>query len=269
MNEDKIRKENRKALKTYIPMLILCAAVGVVSGLMVYREGVQDFCGELAQKSGFWLYFLAPYGTLLAMLVPVVIALIQYSGAKKTYASWDEDLEPEEEEEDPFSAAERKLSFSMMILSTGYLSGMAFFAVSLGNIEQNIVERRGLFLVSLIIFVAGIFLSVWISQLQVDLVKKMNPGHRGSVYDMNFHSKWEQSCDEAEKLKIYQAAYKAFRFMNVACSIGWILLSLGNVLFHFGNVPVIILSLLWIAMNIVYYLEAMRLEGGGFIIQKK
>ena len=47
-------------------------------------------------------------------------------------------------------------------------------------------------------------------QMTVDFQKIMNPEKQGSVYDLRFQKKWEESCDELEKFTIYRSAYKAY-----------------------------------------------------------
>ena len=49
------------------------------------------------------------------------------------------------------------------------------------------------------------------SRFIVELEKKLNPEKKGDVIETNFSKKWEDSCDEAQKMIIYEAGYRAYR----------------------------------------------------------
>jgi hypothetical protein len=91
----------------------------------------------------------------------------------------------------------------------------------------------------------------------------MNPEKQGSVYDMKFHKKWLDSCDEAEQRQIGQAAYHAFRVTRMACLVLWLVLMLLDLPFGFGPLPALAVLLLWGVMQISYALECIRLSRKG------
>lgn len=55
----------------------------------------------------------------------------------------------------------------------------------------------------------------------VAIEKDLNPEKEGSIFELNFNKKWLSSCDEAQKLIMYKAAYKAYKISNVSCMILW------------------------------------------------
>lgn len=264
MNSDNIKKENRKALKLYIPILIVCGFFGAIIGFISARNGVQTSADMLGHTVSEILYLISPYAVMFAILLPSAWALMVYRSAVKLYVKSEEAGDDGEEEilETFFDEAERKMSFSMAVLSVGTVVGMMFFGITLSQAERQIDQRPTIYMISVAVFVLGNFIATRLSQLQIDMVKRMNPSKRGSVYDLNFHKKWEESCDEAEKLVIYRASHKAFRGTCLACSAGWIILSLGSFIFDYGPLPVIVISAVWISMIIIYYRESIRLEHG-------
>lgn len=257
---DEIKRENRKALKTYIPTLILCAAVGGVFGFFAYASGLQQAAGQITSWAKAASFTLSPYCVIGVVLISLILSLYQYYQAKKLYADFDENQDLGDEEEDPFTRADHKLSFSVSVSGIGTITAMMFFAVVFCDMDRHLEAHRLLILITVFFFVGGLFLTVRMQQLQVDFMKHMSPSMKGSVYDRKFHEKWEESCDEAEKLVIYRASYRAFRVANTVCSAGWAVLTVGTMIFHYGCLPSVVIAALWLLMNVTYYREAMRLE---------
>lgn len=257
---DEIKRENRKALKTYIPTLILCAAVGGIFGFFAYASGLQQAAGQITSWAKAVSFTLSPYCVIGVVLISLILSLYQYYQAKKLYADFDENQDLGDEEEDPFTRADHKLSFSVSVSGIGTVTAMMFFAVVFCDMDRHLEAHRLLILVTVFFFVGGLFLTVRMQQLQVDFMKHMSPSMKGSVYDRKFHEKWEESCDEAEKLVIYRASYRAFRVANTVCSAGWAVLTVGTMIFHYGCLPSVVIAALWLLMNVTYYREAMRLE---------
>ncbi len=258
--KEEIRKENRKALKTYIPVLILCTLLGGVFGYFANNSGLQGAADQIAAWTEKALFVLMPYCIIATAVISFALSLYHYNVAKKLYADFDEDADPDDDEADLYARADRKLSSAVSASGIGQITGMLFFAVFFSDLDAHLEQHSALALVTTIIFIAGIFLTVRMQQLQIDFVKRMSPSMKGSVYDSKFHQKWEESCDEAERLVIYKASYKAYRFANIACSAGWAVTIMGSLILHYGCLPSVVISALWMLMNIVYYREAMRLE---------
>lgn len=259
MNRSEIKKENRKALKIYIPILLLSTAAGGVFGYFSNRIGVADAAEHLAGWAEDVLFTAAPLLLIGITIVTAFFSLQQYYTAKSLYASVDED-EDIEDGDDPYSRADATISRSVAVGSVGMVCGMMLMGIIISRVDEHVEVHRWLTLAAVLFFIAGFFLNTRMQQLQIDFVKQMSPHMKGSVYDIKFQKKWEESCDEAEKLVIYRAAYKAFRTANIACCIGWCLLILGAMVFHYGCLPGIIVSVIWLLMTVTYYREAMRLE---------
>ena len=87
----------------------------------------------------------------------------------------------------------------------------------------------------------------------------MNPEKQGSIYDSKFHKKWVDSCDENEQRQMGQAAYKAFRAVNITCVILWGVLILLAFIFDIGILPFFLVTLIFGVGQTVYVLECIRL----------
>lgn len=262
--EEEIRRENRKALKFYIPTLLLCTAAGGIMGFLVSYNGLQNAAGQLEDWAADILFRVSPYLVIGVILAALGLSFYEYQQAKKLYAAFDEDQEPDVEEssEDLYGQADRKLSFSTTVAGIGMILSMLCFTLVFSDLDRHLEEHGALTMVVLAFFVGGLFLVVRMQQAQVDFSKRMAPYLKGSVYDRRFHEKWEESCDEAEKLVIYKASYRAFRTTNTACSVGWTVLTVGTMIFGYGCLPSVVLSALWLLMNVSYYRQAMALEHG-------
>lgn len=86
----------------------------------------------------------------------------------------------------------------------------------------------------------------------VNMYKEMNPEKQGSVYAMDFGKQWEKSCDEAEKIQIYKAAFKSYSFCNTFYIFLWLLCLFGNEIWHLGIMPATIVIIVWLIQFISY-----------------
>ena len=69
--------------------------------------------------------------------------------------------------------------------------------------------------------------------------RRHDPKKEGDPVSIDsFNKKWLASCDETEKLVIYQAAYKGFAGMQILLLIGIVLAGIGKFSFDTGNFPV-------------------------------
>ena len=94
-------------------------------------------------------------------------------------------------------------------------------------------------------------------------MKEMNPSKKGSVYNVKFRDKWEESCDELEKVIIYKSAYKAYKTTALTCIVLWVVTATLSIAFKTGPLPSIAVSIIWLVQTVSYCREAMKLERGG------
>ena len=93
----------------------------------------------------------------------------------------------------------------------------------------------------------------------VDLTKLMNPEKHGSIYDVHFQKAWMESCDEAEAMQIYKAAFHAYRLTVRACSILWMVLVVASIAVPMDLTALCCVSFLWLLLTVSYSKYAMRL----------
>lgn len=246
MNEEKKlenKKADKKALKIFIPILIASFFVGIVlGGLMNFLE--ENSATSIASFFSTILTAIAPYANLVMNGIAIVVCVILYIVAKKQIKVWD--MENEEE----YEKIDSKLSAILIIINCTYIISMFFFAVGFDYVigVSGVIELT-LYMLGFIMSIAG---NIILQQLTVNAAKLLNPEKQGSVYSMDFNKKWTQSCDEAELHKIYKAAYGSYKVSNGAYLVLWLVCIFGNEIWHFGLVPVAIVTFLWLLQFISY-----------------
>ncbi|MCD7823629.1 MAG: DUF3169 family protein [Oscillospiraceae bacterium] len=253
MENNEIKKENKKALPMFIAIIVLSAVVGFVLGFMsVYVEHTDKF-EELGALFG---KYVAPCLLIALAIVVPLICIPKYSKAKKILASWDG------EDEEVYEKADSKLSDLIHTTSVGLIISFFLIAASYSVGSENVSIFTP---VAIIGFVAVMAEATILQQKAVDAVKSTNPEKRGSVYDMKFQKKWLESCDEAEKAMIGQCSYKAYQTTNTTCTVLAVILALAAIIFGTGFLPSLAVCIIWFANTEAYMREAKKLGERGVL----
>ena len=247
MENNAVKKDNRKALPKYLLILFVAAVFGGVLGFAAGWVGHDNISEVIAAAVTNALTAAAPWALLATSVVSLAMILWLYQGARGLFITWDG------EDDDVMDRADEKLNWALLITAAQVVLDMFFFAVAQSG--QGMAA-----LWSVLFFAVSVFLLVFAQQKIVDLTRKMNPEKQGSVYDVKFKKKWFESCDEAEQKLIGQAAYKAYNVVCTACPILWAILFMLSYAFHVELLlPVFVVCLLWLLIQVSYCLEAIRL----------
>lgn len=92
----------------------------------------------------------------------------------------------------------------------------------------------------------------------VSFDEEKRPAEKGDPSSFSFNKKWLESCDETEKLVIYQAGYKAFGCMQIMIGIGIVLSIFAKTRFGTGNFPLVLQGGMWVAGNLSYGIWKMK-----------
>ena len=251
---EKIKSEDKKALCKFKWMLIAAVLIGAVSGLVTGMAGfyveTDLFEWNMAQ------FVLGVFPWMLGVITVVITVIIEvlYRKCRRGFAQWDG------EDEDVIEEIERKISWAMWFASLLMICSFFVFGSCTVYIDRGEASAVIMF-VLLIVFAAAIICVVISQQNLVNLTKEINPEKSGSVYDMKFQKKWEESCDEAEKLQIYQCGFRAYTAAQTLCLILWVICVLGGFVFRMGIMPMVIITVIWGGMTTVYAFEAIKLSG--------
>ena len=249
-----IKKEDKKAFKSFIIIMIISAiAGGILGGMSIYfkdslSENLPDFIMNILEA-------ITPFASVVLSLLVIITSSIVYKKLTKELKIWNES-----DEEDMIDKIEEKLSYILLLSSVNLIMGFFFFGVGFAlpsdylDLNGDIVKRI-LFFVG---FVLCVLSSILIQKKFVNLEKEINPMLKGSVYDTKFSEKWIDSCDEAIKMNIYKSSYKAYKAVTNTCLILWLVCVLGYNVWDFGIMPLFIVTTIWLVQTVAYCLESIK-----------
>lgn len=250
-----IKKEDKKAFKSFIIIMMISAIAGaILGGMSIYlkdilAESLPNFIMNI-------LGAITPFASLVLSILVIIVSCIVYKNSTKELKIWNES----DEEEDIIDKIEEKLSCILLFASVNLIMGFFFFGVGFA-LPSDYLDIS-LDFVKMISFFGGFILcavsSILIQKKLVNLEKEINPLLKGSVYDVNFSEKWINSCDEAIKMNIYKSSYKAHRAVTNTCIILWLVCILGYNIWDFGIMPLFIVTIIWLVQTIAYWIESMK-----------
>lgn len=259
MDNNEIKKANRKAFPKFMLIMVISLLVGGSAGFCAAKYGLNSLSDGIKSMGAFFGVYIAPWLMLAtAVAMPVVCALI-YRSAKKQLSSWNG------ESEEISDTIDKKLSIVMWVTSAAWILSFFFIAASYGNGIETFEneDKIVLFFVGIVGFLAIMIESVIIQQKCVDTTKKMNPEKTASVYDMKFHKKWMDSCDEAERIMIGKCTFKAYSATNAVCIVLSTVLAVCALVFGIGFLPSLAVCLIWIINQSAYCKEALKYSKAG------
>lgn len=244
--------------------IAILLGVGFISGVLGFLIGrimkaLEKSGGIESIKDGLKSAAVVSVPVLAVISVTVIftVAIYRYKKAVRTLKTIGDD------DEDKLSDVEHSLNFPLTLLNIWTILDMLFLALSVEILIYGGIEGllKKVFEVSAVAFFIITYAVMFaLTRKYIELVKKMNPEKQGDLLDMNFHKEWEDSCDEAQKLITYKAAYKAFKTANYTCMGLWVVCLIAQLAFHTGVMPVICLSVVWLVMTGAYCAESSRLE---------
>ena len=259
MDNNEIKKANRKALPKFMLIMVISLLVGGSAGFCSAKYGLNSLSDGMKSTGAFFGTYIAPWLMLAIVVILPVVCVPIYRSAKKLLYSWDS------ENEEISDTIDRKLSIVIWVASAAFILSYFLIAASYANgfetfeTENNIVP----FFIGIASFFAIMIESVIIQQKCIDSAKKTNPEKTVSVYDLKFQKKWLDSCDEAEKIMIGKCALKAYAATNTACMVLSIVLAVCALVFGIGFLPSFVVCLIWIVNQSVYCKEALRHSKAG------
>ena len=249
-----IKKEDKKAFKSFIIIMIISAiAGGILGGMSIYfkdslSENLTDFIMNI-------LGAITPFANLALSLLVIIASSIVYKNSTRQLKIWNES-----DEEDMIDKIEEKLSYILLLVSVNLIMGFFFFGVGFA-LPSDYLDLN-VDIVKLLFFFGGFVLcvasSILIQKKFVNLEKEINPMLKGSVYDVKFSEKWIDSCDEAIKMNIYKSSYKAYKAVTNTCLILWLVCVLGYNVWDFGIMPLFIVTTIWLVQTVAYCLESIK-----------
>lgn len=241
--------EDRKRLPKFLLILLVSAVVGGVIGFnsvaLIGGSAVQSVSAGL-----LWLVrYALPIAAPLVCLGLTVGSAVLYHRAKKQFEAWD----GRDDDDGVIDRCGDTLELALV------LSNLILFVVLLMLSVALILP--GLPAILSCVGFALVFLGVltFLQQQIIALTKALCPEKQGSIFDMKFHSKWLQSCDEAEQKQIGEASQAAMKATTTTCLALWFILLIASIPFGYGPLPCLVVLLIWAVQTISYCLACIRL----------
>ncbi len=238
MNHKELKKENRKALKILIIVMILSGLGGGILGTALSLLEGSTFVEHLQTMAKQMFQVMIPWGIPVTMLAFQLPAIVLLGNARKKYKNWDG------EEEKTAEIIDKILNTVLFLCNLSV--PLCIFFMSCMRKRMTVIE--------FIEFLISVFIAMGIQQKSVDLIRLMNPEKKGSVYDFQFQRKWFESCDEAEQKKVGEASYKSYKITQMSCMILWLILYILDA----GVLPIFVVLLILVISSVSYMIEAMK-----------
>lgn len=246
----------RKSVQIVVIMLI-CGIAGYGCGRLAVifeDKGIIESLADVLKTAAIYSMPIIYPAVIIALLV---ISSCRYFKAKHMFKTLSED------DEDKMLEIEHSLNLPSMLLSFCLILSLTLFAVFVETIELSKFSdsvKGTIILAASAFFIMSYIVLFVIMRQCVELVKKINPEKRGDLLDLNFHKKWEESSDEAQKLIMYKAGFKAYKVTNYVMMGVYLICLIAQFAFHAGVMPTIAVSIIWLIMTVVFCTESARLE---------
>lgn len=174
-----IKRENRRAIRIFIPILLASAVSAAVQGshrLAPRQSGDDRILSVLDQPDSPGLRTLHHSGS---DRTPDGCAYLLYGRAKHRFNQWNG------EDETVIDQAENDLSKGMLLAQINQICIFFFFAVA------YYISDPILFFIPLISFVLAAFLILLFQKQSVDFLKTTTRKARARSSDFNFQKKWD------------------------------------------------------------------------------
>lgn len=237
-----------------IMMVSMIAGFFVGAAIAYSKKNGVDFLGMIDYVQGIVMRILPWFYIGISVAVAGLAFGILRIYSRRA-ASWDGENEIEIERIEEGLGVPLAIANSMTIINSLLFSMHVWDSLCTDRTSDTAYKFMGI----AIFFVNYIWIIV-ISRITVELEKKLNPEKKGDVLEINFSRKWEESCDEAQKMIIYEAGFRAYRAGTKACTRVWLITFIFMFMFDTGLLPVFAVCVIWFVMMICYTLEAGKLE---------
>ena len=259
MDNNEIKKANRKALPKFMLIMVISLLVGGLGGFCSAKYGLNSLSDGMKSAGAFFSAYIAPWLMLAAAVILPVVCIPIYRSTKKLISSWDG------ENEEISDTIDQKLSIVIWVTSAALI--LSYFLIAASYAEGFATFEKENSIIPFFVGIAGFFAimieAVILQQKCVDSAKKTNPEKTASVYDTKFHKKWMDSCDEAEKIMLGKCAFKAYAATNAVCTVLSIVLAICALILGIGFLPSLTVCLIWIVNQSVYCKEALKYSKAG------
>ncbi len=253
MNKEKIyeiKKEDKKALHKFTVIILLSLLVGLLIGILSNMI-TESTAADIADRLLNLLKELFPIANIVLTVVLMLPIIYLYKKCRKLYQLWDG------ESEEDMNKVETSLSYALWFTSILLILCFFFFAAGSYLLIHSFEHKDTTDMIYWFGgFIFAVVCNIIAQQKIVNFEKEINPEKQGSVFDRKFAKEWENSCDEAEQLRIYKSAYTSFKSVKSTCLFLWLFCVIGANIWDFGLMPVTVISIIWLVQVSSYCIKS-------------
>lgn len=260
-NNKNTKKNNKTIYITFLIIMFVLYGVGYLVGRIAANAQDSGTVKNLFEsiKNAYINYF--PIAYIIIAVAAFVVVIIMYAKCKNMYKQ----LKANPDDDDLWDTLEEKLNGPMILSNIISIANTFFFACLIavsefGDYGKNSEYEMAVIIADFIIVSLLLFTSMIIPKFVVDIEKKLNPEKEGNVFDFKFHDVWLASCDEAQRIIAYKAAYASFRKTNAACIIMWVISFITMLVLNTGIYPILCICMIWLVNNAAYMIKGAELE---------
>lgn len=199
-------------------------SVGLLNLLDAGNRQIASNVRDLFVKNNIIIFLLL----LILIYLPSVYLFIQ---GKRIFAKVDN--MSDEECESQSMIGQRKFDLALAINGVFMILNFMLFGMTYADLTNNEM-------VVLSIFMVNIFSSSILEIMTIRAIQKANTRLKGDPTSLRFSKDFLESCDEAERMKIYKTAFHSFQLTKQVALAFVVLTILCNLLLDTGGFPVFV-----------------------------
>ena len=129
---EEIKKEDKKAFKSFVIMMVISAIVGaVVGGGSIYlQKNIGDNLSDFLLNA---LMMITPYASLVLSILIIIVSVVIYNNSRKKLKLWNQS----DEQEEIIDNIEEKLSYVLLFASVNLIMGFFFFGAGMALLSED------------------------------------------------------------------------------------------------------------------------------------
>lgn len=258
-------KSNKRIVIVFVAMVIISGFLGFLTSGALRRLTRSKETMDTIKNT---LLDMAPYTvcvTIIVNIIAMIVAFTLYNSCIKLRKSMKD-----EEDYETLDKIESKLGFPLYITSILLIINLLLYTINAYVLLKLHVIPKKYFIAygvaATLTFVASYIWETILQSKVIKLEKELNPEKKGHILDKDFLKDWVGSCDEAQKMTIYKAAYASYKATSISFYAMWLVTLLGTLIFDQGIFAPICISIIWLTQIISYSLAASKYEKEGLRI---
>ena len=249
-----MEKNKKHTYLHYALLFLLFTGGGAVTGAAFSASGIENYISGSMAAVGNVILRGVWKNMIFLMVLDIAIAVIVGEASLFRMKKMSVLLERAEDEEADFLEYKIEKAGSVGIIGSqiAIVAGIILVAPWYSDFSRNPENKESVVLAGAVLLIAGCFYQGFWQVRYVKLIQKMEPTKKGDPTSMKFQKQWLESCDEAEKILIYQSSYRTYCLMSVLLPFLTVVTMLGHLFYETGLLAIFVVGFLWIAMVSAY-----------------